>query len=112
MSPKNLNKDTNFIMKGNGSWRWEVRVGQGYEEAMPGDHSPGRWHCVVCCGRGSPGIGAYCLAALGLPVITCSMYQCPSTILGVSRVKSPYQKLTVLFEMNSLSQNKQNNVII
>ena len=39
-------------------------VGQGYEEAMPGDHSPGGWHCVVCCGRGSPGIGAYCLACL------------------------------------------------
>ena len=39
-----------------------------------------------------------CLALLAV----CIKF--PSTILGVSRAKSPYQKLTVLFEMNSLPQ--------
>ena len=38
-------------------------AGQGYEEAMPGDHSPRGWHCATCCGQGSSGIGV-CLAWL------------------------------------------------
>ena len=98
-------------MKGSGSWQWHG-VGQGYVEAMPGDHSPGRWLCVTCCGRGVL-LCDRCLLS-SVPVVrllACiallAVYiKFPSKILGVSRAKAPYQKLTVLFEMNSLPCRK------
>ena len=80
MSPKNLNKDTNFIMKGNGSWWWEGEGGLGKDTRRLCRVTTllGGGIVLLAAGKGLLGsvfvLHGWC-AALGLPSFACSVYQ-------------------------------------